>query len=84
MEEKIQHKFNGTLAQELLLKEFIAAGGHVYLYEGAPEFTEGVADDYSFLTEKLALIAGCAAAINFSSPITKARPRITLGLRANI
>lgn len=24
MEEKIQHKFNGTLAQELLLKEFIA------------------------------------------------------------
>lgn len=37
-----------------------------------------------FMTGKLALITGCAAAINFSSPITKARPRITLGLRANI
>ena len=43
-----------TASTKALLKEFIAAGGHVYLYEGAPEFTEGVADDYSFLTEKLA------------------------------
>lgn len=37
-----------------------------------------------FFTGKMALIAGCAAPINFSSPITKARPRITLGIRANI
>ena len=36
-----------------LLKEFIEKGGHVYAYDALPAYTEGVADDYSFITEKL-------------------------------
>ena len=37
-----------------------------------------------FLTGKLALVAGCSAPVNFSSPITKVRPSLLLGLRLNI
>lgn len=37
-----------------------------------------------FLTGKLALTAGCSLPVNFSSPITKVRPNLTLGLRMNI
>lgn len=61
-----------TASTKALLEKFVAAGGHVYLYEGAPEFTEGVADDYSFLTEKLAdnydaIYAGEAIKLGLSS-----------------
>ncbi len=43
-----------SASTKALLQQFIAAGGHVYAYDGLPGYTGGVADDYSFITEKLA------------------------------
>lgn len=43
-----------SASTKALLQQFVADGGHVYAYDGLPTYTDGVADDYSFITEKLA------------------------------
>jgi hypothetical protein len=50
-----------------------------FLYGITPQFLAEF-----FLTGKLALVVGCSAPVNFSSPITKVRPNLSLGLRMNI
>ena len=50
-----------------------------FLYGITPQVVAEV-----FLTGKLALVAGCSVPVNFSSPITKVRPNIFMGLRINI
>ncbi len=43
-----------SASTKAMLEQFVAAGGHVYAYDGLPSYTGGVADDYSFITETLA------------------------------
>jgi len=43
-----------SASTKALLQQFVAAGGHVYLFDGVPAYTGGISDDYSFLNETLA------------------------------
>lgn len=63
------------------LPESISTGlpSGTFLYGISPRILAEV-----FITGKMALTASCSVPVNFTSPITKARPDLMLGLRLNL